>query len=64
MDTHCPSFRIEALNLPPIFWKAFQSGIGATVKFSTAFHPKIDGQVECTIQTLEDMTRSCHRPQR
>ncbi|GJS32742.1 putative reverse transcriptase domain-containing protein, partial [Tanacetum coccineum] len=29
------------------------------VKFSTAFHPETDGQSERTIQTLEDMLRSC-----
>ena len=29
------------------------------MKLSTAFHPQIDGVVECTIQTLEDMLRAC-----
>lgn len=28
------------------------------MKFSTIFHPQIDGQVECTIHTLKDMLRS------
>ncbi|WMV13915.1 hypothetical protein MTR67_007300 [Solanum verrucosum] len=41
------------------FWKSFQKGLGTRVKHSTTFHPKIDGQVEHTIQTLEDMMREC-----
>ncbi|WMV24395.1 hypothetical protein MTR67_017780 [Solanum verrucosum] len=41
------------------FWKSFQKGIGTKVKLSTTFHPQIDGQVERTIQTLEDMLRAC-----
>ena len=31
------------------FWKAFQSGLGTTVKLSTTFHPQIDGLAERTI---------------
>ncbi|XP_069151852.1 uncharacterized protein [Solanum lycopersicum] len=31
----------------------------ANVKLSTSFHPQTDGQVECTIQTLEDMLKVC-----
>nr|GEW35997.1 hypothetical protein [Tanacetum cinerariifolium] len=37
------------------FWKGLQSALGIRLKFSTAFHPEIDGQTERTIQTLEDM---------
>ncbi|WMV58865.1 hypothetical protein MTR67_052250 [Solanum verrucosum] len=41
------------------FWKAFQNGLGTKVKIRTAFHPQMDGQVERTIQTLQDMLRAC-----
>ena len=41
------------------FWKAFQKGLGTKVKLNTIFHPQTDGQAERTIQTLEDMVRSC-----
>ncbi|KAI5339250.1 hypothetical protein L3X38_018522 [Prunus dulcis] len=41
------------------FWKCLQEAMGTRVQFSTAFHPQTDGQSERTIQTLEDMLRSC-----
>nr|GFC72705.1 putative nucleotidyltransferase, ribonuclease H [Tanacetum cinerariifolium] len=41
------------------FWKGLQKSWGTRLKFSTAFHPQTDGQIECTIQTLEDMLHSC-----
>nr|GFB56471.1 transposon Ty3-I Gag-Pol polyprotein [Tanacetum cinerariifolium] len=41
------------------FWKGLQKAWGTRLKFSTAFHPQTDGQSELTIQTLEDMLRSC-----
>nr|GEV51988.1 retrotransposon protein, putative, Ty3-gypsy subclass [Tanacetum cinerariifolium] len=37
------------------FWKGLQKAWGIRLKFSTAFHPQIDGQTKRTIQTLEDM---------
>lgn len=41
------------------FWKKLQTALGTKLKFSTAYHPQTDGQSERTIQTLEDMLRSC-----
>nr|GFC18358.1 putative reverse transcriptase domain-containing protein [Tanacetum cinerariifolium] len=41
------------------FWKGLQKAWGTRLKFSTAFHPQTDGQSERTIQTLEDILRSC-----
>jgi transposase InsO family protein len=41
------------------FWKSFQESMGTKLRFSTAHHPQTDGQSERTIQTLEDMLRSC-----
>nr|GFC80835.1 retrotransposon protein, putative, Ty3-gypsy subclass [Tanacetum cinerariifolium] len=39
--------------------KDYSKAWGTRLKFSTAFHPQIDGQSERTIQTMEDMLRSC-----
>ena len=41
------------------FLKSFQKGFGTQVNLSTTFHPQTDGQADHTIQTLEDMLRSC-----
>ncbi|KAH0671214.1 hypothetical protein KY285_025427 [Solanum tuberosum] len=41
------------------FWKSFQKGLDSKVNLSTTFHPQTDGQVEHTIQTLEDILRAC-----
>ncbi|KAI3757279.1 hypothetical protein L6452_04813 [Arctium lappa] len=41
------------------FWDGLQKELGTRVKLSTSYHPQTDGQSERTIQTLEDMLRSC-----
>ncbi|KAJ9557799.1 hypothetical protein OSB04_012413 [Centaurea solstitialis] len=41
------------------FWDGLQEGLGTKLKLSTVYHPQTDGQSERTIQTLEDMLRSC-----
>nr|KAJ0221761.1 hypothetical protein LSAT_V11C200066770 [Lactuca sativa] len=41
------------------FWGSFQREMGIQVKLRTTYHPQTDGQSERTIQTLEDMLRSC-----
>ena len=47
------------LQFTSYFWKAFQKALGTRFDLSTAFLPQRDGQFESTIQTLEDMLRSC-----
>nr|GFA96503.1 putative reverse transcriptase domain-containing protein [Tanacetum cinerariifolium] len=41
------------------FWRTLQKALGISLDMSTAYHPETDGQSERTIQTLEDMLRSC-----
>nr|GEY82307.1 putative reverse transcriptase domain-containing protein [Tanacetum cinerariifolium] len=41
------------------FWQSLQEALGTQLDMSTAYHPKMDGQSERTIQTLEDMLRVC-----
>ena len=41
------------------FWKSFQKAMGTRLTMSTTFHPQTDGQLEMTIQVLEDMLRAC-----
>nr|GEW20539.1 reverse transcriptase domain-containing protein [Tanacetum cinerariifolium] len=41
------------------FWRSLQKALGTDVNMSTAYHSETDGQSKRTIQTLEDMLRSC-----
>ncbi|GJY05236.1 putative reverse transcriptase domain-containing protein [Tanacetum coccineum] len=41
------------------FWQLIQEAFGTRLDMSTAYHPQTDGESERTIQTLEDMLRSC-----
>ncbi|GKB31188.1 putative reverse transcriptase domain-containing protein [Tanacetum coccineum] len=46
-----------------LFLKALNKALGTRLDMSTTYHPKTDGQIERTIQTLEDMLRACIRNQ-
>ena len=41
------------------FWRSLQHALSTKLRFSTTFHPQTDGQSKRTIQTLEDMLRTC-----
>ncbi|GJX87854.1 putative reverse transcriptase domain-containing protein [Tanacetum coccineum] len=41
------------------FWRSLQNALGTSLDMSTTYHPQTDRQSERTIQTLEDMLRSC-----
>ncbi|GKB75404.1 putative reverse transcriptase domain-containing protein [Tanacetum coccineum] len=41
------------------FWKSLNEAFGTQLDMSMAYHPQTDGQSERTIQTLEDMLRTC-----
>nr|GEW12047.1 putative reverse transcriptase domain-containing protein [Tanacetum cinerariifolium] len=41
------------------FWRSLHNALGTRLDMSTAYHPKIDGQSERTIQPLKDMMRAC-----
>nr|GEV20811.1 putative reverse transcriptase domain-containing protein [Tanacetum cinerariifolium] len=40
------------------FWKSLNKALGTRLDMSTPYHPKIDGQSERTIQTLEDIIKA------
>jgi len=41
------------------FWQTLQEAFGTKLTMSSAYHPQTDGQSERTIQSLEDLLRTC-----
>jgi len=41
------------------FWKSLQEALGSKLRLSSAYDPQTDGQLERTIQSLEDLLRIC-----
>jgi hypothetical protein len=41
------------------FWQSLHKAMGTKLDMSVAFHPQTNGQSERTIQTLNDMLRTC-----
>jgi len=41
------------------FWQTLQEALGTKLTMSSAYHPQTDGQSERTIQSLEDLLRTC-----
>jgi hypothetical protein len=41
------------------FWQQLDEALGTHLKFSSAYHPQIDGQTKRTNQILKDMLRAC-----
>ena len=54
----CALCQIEIQDLLLIFG-SLQEALGSKLRLSSAYHPQIDGQTERTIQSLEDLLRSC-----
>jgi transposase InsO family protein len=40
-------------------WEKLHKSLGIELRFSSAYHPQLDGQTERVNQILEDMLRSC-----
>ena len=41
------------------FWQSLQNALGTQLRMSLAYHPQTNGQSERTIQSLEDLLRTC-----
>jgi len=41
------------------FWESLQAALGTKLRLSSAYLPQTDGQIEKTIQSLEDLLRAC-----
>jgi len=41
------------------FWQSLQNTLGTQLRMSSAYHPQTDGQSERTIQSMEDLLRTC-----
>ncbi|WVZ63978.1 hypothetical protein U9M48_013565 [Paspalum notatum var. saurae] len=41
------------------FWEQLHDSLDTKLRFSTVYHPQMDGQTERTNQVLEDMLRAC-----
>ena len=41
------------------FWQTLQGALGSKLTMSSAYHPQTDGQSKRTIQSLEDLLRTC-----
>ncbi|XP_027922676.1 uncharacterized protein LOC114180567 [Vigna unguiculata] len=41
------------------FWQKLQSALGSKLTMSSTYHPQTDGQSKRTIQSLEDLLRTC-----
>jgi len=41
------------------FWQTLQAALGTQLRMSSTYHPQTDGQSKRTIQSLEDLLRTC-----
>lgn len=41
------------------YWERSQKALGTKLRLSFINHPQMDGQIERTVQSLEDLLRAC-----